>query len=1218
MRAMASFMASDGVRYACYEMDVQDLVVDLMTFEEYGVELWRRTDIRLPAVESLPTVAAAIREAPHPDVRFQVIEDAIEAACRALPTQFSTASLAQFGFTERTRGLKKTPRRRAAAQSFPMDLRTYLRSPNTMAQGQASWMALVVARVADALFSPTIPEAPTTGLSSESSARDDDEPLSSSEPVVMPVSPRRSSSARLPRLALLCAVPTEHAVIRRFCTDLKWDNQLQCERGVLTSGPYAWDVAVHATGQTNSAAGAATAAILRSFRPALAIFVGIAGGFGEKGLDHLDVVAVASVHLYRSGAAHDLPRSRPRSRNSDQQILDRIALLAQAEPLADINVHIGDVVSGDELLRSLKSETYKLIRKRYDQALAIEMEGHGFLEAAGRERVPAVVLRGISDLLTDKSLTTDSAHQPAATTNAMQLAMALLGTYGSSLAGSSEVGIVPSTHGRTREALLLQLGGADDDAAAEAAAVILDDALRASTARPVLILTTRAVDGAVEIVCGERAARVSLESVRLWAREGFEYLANRSIAELFGTELAAPDKPEETIEVMRSPSVVDATRTPRVDRITESLRRHPHVALVGASGSGKTIAAAQALETLQTLGWRSTWLDLGNPGLQTHSVLLDLARTEARDGADQIVVLDDFQCNPGLGGKLLDLLADASGGTSKGLRLLVLSWESGVVVAQDRIDDLVRINCFGEEVIPALAAEFLPEQDEAVVVPLLRQLSRGDLLIARLACEIWSKTGEEPDREALSAAAYEAVAGGAMLSATDDRLLYLVASLGQFEVEPTLAYVETFEPSALTRLLDLGAIRRNGDYLSVGHRTLASLLCGHIQRAQPGLEVPLRLTVGYLQAAGDDQTIAMLERLDLAELAEREIDQHGGAFLARAWDSVRTLEKELSHQVDLDVTWGDNLASAVFAAHALGGFHREQWKRTAEFIRARWDYADGHSLPSPIGHATAERIDFDEIAIKMKEEEEIVSWPVADQIDRIDLDRCHKTWALGLLLGFEGAAPDRDPKRLTILKEAARVAQEPDGNFYPRRVPWVTARVVIGLTLAGETTLSSDTVRSACAWLRRRHPVGPYELGSWPSGTGKWNTRTMTTAMCLTALIYAGVSLDDPAVRGGVAYLRSQQGEWLAAGQEIDAVDAMETLILTGTRWREIQSQLLQVVAWARDRDAWRHASDSASESQDESSKVPAVANSLTALMWATVKSELPLLLEGLSVDTTA
>ena len=127
----------------------------------------------------------------------------------------------------------------------------------------------------------------------------------------------------------------------------------------------------------------------------------------------------------------------------------------------------------------------------------------------------------------------------------------------------------------------------------------------------------------------------------------------------------------------------------------------------------------------------------------------------------------------------------------------------------------------------------------------------------------------------------------------------------------------------------------------------------------------------------------------------------------------------------------------------------------------------------------------------------------------------------------------------------------------------------------------------------------------------------MTTAMCLTALVYAGVSLDDPAVRGGVAYLRSQQGEWLAAGQEIDAVDAMETLILTGTRWREIQNHLLQVVAWARDRDAWRHASDSASESQDESSKVPAVANSLTALMWATVKSELPLLLEGLSVDTT-
>ena len=54
------------------------------------------------------------------------------------------------------------------------------------------------------------------------------------------------------------------------------------------------------------------------------------------------------------------------------------------------------------------------------------MEGYGFLEAASRHRVPALVVRGISDLLDDKTVQADATRQPDAMRRAMGLAVDVL------------------------------------------------------------------------------------------------------------------------------------------------------------------------------------------------------------------------------------------------------------------------------------------------------------------------------------------------------------------------------------------------------------------------------------------------------------------------------------------------------------------------------------------------------------------------------------------------------------------------------------------------------------------------------------------------------------------------------------------------------------------------------------------------------------------------
>jgi len=73
------------------------------------------------------------------------------------------------------------------------------------------------------------------------------------------------------------------------------------------------------------------------------------------------------------------------------------------------------------------SDTSKLIQESYGDSLAIEMEGHGLLEAASiNERVDALVIRGISDLLDKKAESDALGSQELAAAHASAFAFELL------------------------------------------------------------------------------------------------------------------------------------------------------------------------------------------------------------------------------------------------------------------------------------------------------------------------------------------------------------------------------------------------------------------------------------------------------------------------------------------------------------------------------------------------------------------------------------------------------------------------------------------------------------------------------------------------------------------------------------------------------------------------------------------------------------------------
>jgi nucleoside phosphorylase len=249
----------------------------------------------------------------------------------------------------------------------------------------------------------------------------------------------RREGLNLQCAVILTAIPVEYVAVRAHLTNLQEEIHPEgtiYERGSFLSKGQLWQVGIVEIDAGNAEAAVETKRAIDYFKPSVVLFVGVAGGIKDVALG--DVVAATKVYGYESGkVVEETFEPRPNTSLVSYRLEQRARAEARKEdwlqrigesiPKPKPRAWTGAIAAGDKVVASTNSDVYQLLGSHYGDALAVEMEGHGFLKALrANPEINALIIRGISDLIDGKSNADAAGYQEKAARHASAFAFEIL------------------------------------------------------------------------------------------------------------------------------------------------------------------------------------------------------------------------------------------------------------------------------------------------------------------------------------------------------------------------------------------------------------------------------------------------------------------------------------------------------------------------------------------------------------------------------------------------------------------------------------------------------------------------------------------------------------------------------------------------------------------------------------------------------------------------